>query len=34
VLPQVNTDCMQRLITEIAQRYPDENIIMVLDGAG
>jgi len=34
VLPHVNTECMQLFITEIAQRYPDENIVMVIDGAG
>jgi hypothetical protein len=26
--------CMQLFITEIASRYPQENIVMVLDGAG
>lgn len=34
VLPHVNTECMQLFITEIASRYPDENIVMVVDGAG
>jgi transposase len=34
VLQHVNTECMQLFITEIASRYPDENIIMVIDGAG
>ena len=34
VLPHVNTECMQLFITEIGRRYPDENIVMVLDGAG
>ena len=34
VLPQVNGECMQVFIDEIAQRYPTENIIMILDGAG
>jgi len=34
VLPQVNTECMQLFITEIAMRYPQENIVMVVDGAG
>jgi transposase len=33
VLPH-NTECMQLFITEIASRYPQENIVMVLDGAG
>jgi transposase len=34
ILPHVNTDCMQIFLDEIALRYPDDNIIMVLDGAG
>ena len=34
VLPHVNGRCMQLFLTEVAQRYPQENIIMVLDGAG
>jgi hypothetical protein len=34
VLPQVNTECMQLFMNEIASRYPQENIIMVVDGAG
>jgi transposase len=34
VLPHVNTECMQLFITEIGRRYPNENIIMVVDGAG
>ena len=34
VLPHVNTDCMQLFIDEVAKRYPDENIIMIIDGAG
>ena len=34
VLPLVNTECMQLLITEIGKRYPEENIVMVVDGAG
>jgi len=34
VLPHVNTECMQLFIAEIARRYPDENIVMVVDGAG
>ena len=34
VLPHVNTECMQLFIAEVARRYPLENIIMVLDGAG
>ena len=34
VLPHVNTECMQLFINEIADRCPQENIIMVVDGAG
>lgn len=34
VLPQVNTECMQLFITEVGSRYPEENIVMVVDGAG
>jgi hypothetical protein len=34
VLPSVNTECMQLFITEIGKRYPHENVVMVVDGAG
>jgi hypothetical protein len=34
VLPLVNTECIQLFITEIGKRYPAENIVMVVDGAG
>ena len=34
VLPEVNGNCMQVFLTEVASRYPGENIVMVLDGAG
>jgi hypothetical protein len=34
VLPYVNGQCMHLFLTEIAQRYPTENLVMVLDGAG
>jgi len=34
VLPHVNGECMHLFLTEIAQRYPTENLVMVLDGAG
>lgn len=34
VLPQVNSPCMQLFLTEIGQRYPHDNIVMVVDGAG
>ena len=34
VLPHVNTECMRLFLTEVANRYPRQNIVMVLDGAG
>ena len=34
VLPHVNTECMQIFLDEIARRHPDDNVVMVLDGAG
>ena len=34
VLPEVSGRCMQLFFDEVAQRYPDENIVMVVDGAG
>ena len=34
VLPHVNFDCMQIFLDEIASRYPNDNVVMVLDGAG
>lgn len=34
VLPHVNGDCMALFLSEIAARYPEDNIVMVLDGAG
>nr|WP_198140735.1 transposase [Polaromonas naphthalenivorans] len=34
VLPHVNALCMQLFIDEVASRYPVQNIIMVVDGAG
>ena len=34
ILPQVNGGCMQLFIDEIAARYPTENLVMILDGAG
>jgi len=34
VLPQVNSDCMQLFIDEVASRHPNDNVVMVLDGAG
>ncbi len=32
--PHVNTECMQLFITEIGRRYPEENIVVVVDGGG
>lgn len=34
VLPEVNGQWMQEFLTEVASRYPGENIVMVVDGAG
>ncbi len=34
VLPHVNAQCMQLFIDEVASRYPKENIVMVVNGAG
>lgn len=34
ILPQVNSACMRVFLDEIAARYPNENVVMVLDGAG
>lgn len=34
VLPEVSGRCMQLFLDEVAQRYPDENIVMIVDGAG
>jgi transposase len=34
VLPQVDTPCMQLFLNEVAARHADDNIVMVLDGAG
>lgn len=34
VLPWVNSHCTALFLAEIASRYPDDNIVMVLDGAG
>ena len=34
VLPHVNGTCMQIFMNEIAGRYPTENIVMIVDGAG
>lgn len=34
ILPQVNTQCMQLFLNEVSSRHPDEQIVMVIDGAG
>jgi len=34
ILPGVNTACMQIFLDEIASRYPQEKLVMVLDNAG
>jgi transposase len=34
ILPYVNGDCMQIFLDEISDRYPNNRMIMVLDGAG
>jgi transposase len=34
VLPHVNSGCMSVFLAEISKRYPNDNIVMVLDGAG
>jgi putative transposase len=34
VLPQVNSECMQIFLDEIASRHRNDNVVMVLDGAG
>ena len=34
ILPGVNTVCMQIFLDEIASRYPNEKLVMVLDNVG
>ncbi len=34
VLPEVSGRCMQIFLDAVAQRYPDDNIVMMVDGAG
>ena len=34
MLPHVNSECMQVFLDEEAPRYPNDNIVMVRDGAG
>jgi transposase len=34
ILPHVNGECLQIFLNEVAARYPDERLVMILDGAG
>ena len=34
ILPSTNSDCMQIFLDEVASRHLDENVLMILDGAG
>lgn len=34
LLPSVNTEAMSVFLKELAQQYPEENITLVMDGAG
>ena len=34
VLPAVNGGCMTLFLAEVARRHPNENIVIILDGAG
>ncbi|MBN6743299.1 IS630 family transposase, partial [Acidithiobacillus sp. MC6.1] len=34
VLPEVSSRCMQIFLDEVAQRYPGDIIVMMVDGAG
>lgn len=34
ILPQVNSECMQLFLDEVATRHPKDRIAMILDGAG
>ena len=34
ILPCVNGSCMQIFLQEVSERHAQENILMVLDGAG
>lgn len=33
VLPKVSSRCIQLFLNEVAQRYPDENIVMMIEAA-
>ena len=34
ILPHVNSDCMQLFFDEVSARYPEDRIVMIMDGAG
>jgi transposase len=34
ILPHINGACMQIFVDEVASRYPQDRIVMILDGAG
>lgn len=34
ILPHVNSDCMQLFLDEVSSRYPEDRVVMVMDGAG
>ena len=34
ILPHVNGTCMQVFLDEVAARYPEDRLVMVMDGAG
>ena len=34
IMPHVNRVCMQIFLDEVASRYPEERLLMILDGAG
>ena len=34
ILPHVNGACMQIFLDEVASRYPEDRLVMVMDGAG
>jgi hypothetical protein len=34
ILPNVNSECMQKFLDEISSRHHEDGIVMILDGAG
>ena len=34
ILPHLNTDCMQIFLDAVGNRYPNDRVIMVMDGPG